>query len=171
MALFRKKEDPLSTRSKELNAQIHALESQIKQLNQKIEHGKSYPRVRSTAVPHGPTVDLGHAPVPKDPVFEQIEYKKAREHTEIESRAEHYNDLGVRKYDLVRLFRRFTNHFRPPPASNPKLVSYLAAGSIRGLRPLRYEKRIARNRFIFLSIFFVLILWGIIAAIFPSLRH
>ena len=43
---------------------------------------------------------------------------------------------------------------RGSPAVNPKLVSYLAAGSIKGLRPLRYEKRIARNRFIFLTVFF-----------------
>jgi hypothetical protein len=39
-------------------------------------------------------------------------------------------------------------------------VSYLAAGGIQGLRPLRYEKRVARNRFIFFVIFLVLILLG-----------
>jgi cell division protein FtsB len=166
MPLFRKKADPISARSKELNAQITALEAQIKTLNQKIEHGKSYPRVRSTAVPNGPTVNLGHAAAPKDPVFEQIDYKKAKEQPEVEGTAEHYNDLGVRKYDLVRAFRRFSNHLRGPSTNNPKLVSYLAAGSIKGLRPLRYEKRIARNRFIFLSLFFVLVLWGLLAAIF-----
>ena len=170
MGLFRKKADPISARSKELNDQITALEAQIKQLNSKIEHGKSYPRVRSTAVPHGPTVNMGPAPAPKDPVFEQIEFKKAKETPEGETTADHYNELGVRKYDLVRIFSRLGKHLRGPSASNPKLVSYLAAGSIRGLRPLRYEKRIARNRFIFLSIFFVLILWGIIAAIFPKFR-
>lgn len=170
MGLFRKKSDPISARSKELNEQIDALEAQIKQLNQKIEHGKSYPRVRSTAVPHGPRVNLGSAPAPKDPVFEQIEFRKPQETSEPDSTAEHYNELGVRKYDLARSLRRLTRHFRGPAASNPKLVSYLAAGSIRGLRPLRYEKRIARNRFIFLSIFFVLILWGIISAIFPKLH-
>jgi hypothetical protein len=60
------------------------------------------------------------------------------------------------------------NHLRGTPTANPKLVSYLAAGSIKGLRPLRYEKRIARNRFIFLSIFFALILWGVLIAIFKS---
>src|SRR5687767_3666839 len=128
MAFFKKKADPLSARSKELNEQISALESQIKNLHQKIEHGKSYPRVRSTAVPRGPTVNLGHPAVPKDPVFEQIDYKKAKEQPELDSTAEHYNDLGVRKYDLLRSFRRLINHFRGPSTNNPKLVSYLAAG-------------------------------------------
>ena len=56
---------------------------------------------------------------------------------------EHYNELGVRKYDLVATWQRVKNIFKTPPASNPKLVNYLAAGSIQGLRPLRYEKRVA----------------------------
>ena len=56
--------------------------------------------------------------------------------------------------------RRLREHFRGPSTTNPKLVSYLAAGGIQGLRPLRYEKRVARNRFIFFVIFLVLILLG-----------
>ena len=72
---------------------------------------------------------------------------------------EHFNELGVRKYDLPALLRRVREHFRGPSTSNPKLVSYLAAGGIQGLRPLRYEKRVARNRFIaFVAILFLLLL-------------
>ena len=37
------------------------------------------------------------------------------------------------------------------------------AQSIQGLRPLRYEKRIARNRFVMLAALLILLLWGIIA--------
>jgi hypothetical protein len=64
------------------------------------------------------------------------------------------------------LFRRWRNHFRGPAASNPKLVSYLAAGGIQGLRPLRYEKRVARNRFIVFVVFLFLMLLGLVAAFF-----
>ena len=39
-------------------------------------------------------------------------------------------------------------------------MSYLAAGGIQGLRPLRYEKRVARNRFIFFVIILFLLLLG-----------
>ena len=74
----------------------------------------------------------------------------------------HFNELGVRKYDLAALLRRLKNHFRGPSTTNPKLVSYLAAGGIQGLRPMRYEKRVARNRFIALVIFLLLMLLGII---------
>ena len=40
---------------------------------------------------------------------------------------------------------------------------YLAAGGIQGLRPMRYEKRVARNRFIALVVILFLTLLGIIA--------
>ena len=77
-------------------------------------------------------------------------------------------ELGVRKYDLPALMRRLRNHFRGPSTTNPKLVSYLAAGGIQGLRPLRYEKRVARNRFIALVAILFVILLGLIAVFF---RH
>ncbi|HEY2081337.1 MAG TPA: hypothetical protein VGI88_01025 [Verrucomicrobiae bacterium] len=75
---------------------------------------------------------------------------------------EHYNELGVRKYDLPALLRRIRNHFRGPSTNNPKLVHYLAAGGVQGLRPLRYEKRVARNRFIFFVVFLFFVLLGLI---------
>lgn len=74
---------------------------------------------------------------------------------------EHYNELGLRKYDLHSAWTRFKSHFRGPVASNPKLVNYLAAGSIQGLRPLRYEKRVARNRFLVFVTVLILALWGL----------
>ena len=56
--------------------------------------------------------------------------------------------------------RRLRSHFRGPSTSNPKLVSYLAAGGIQGLRPLRIEKRVARNRFIVFATLLFLTLLG-----------
>ncbi|HVK58745.1 MAG TPA: hypothetical protein VM735_08200 [Candidatus Kapabacteria bacterium] len=164
MPLFRKKADPITARKKELDSQVSALEAQINQLNSKLERSRSHPRVRSTARPQAPTVVAPPAPPPREPVFEQLDYQRSKVQSEIESSPEQYNDLGVRKYDIMGAFRRLQNHLRGTPTANPKLVSYLAAGSIKGLRPLRYEKRIARNRFIFLSIFFALILWGVVIA-------
>ncbi|MGV3774907.1 MAG: hypothetical protein ACO1QB_18560 [Verrucomicrobiales bacterium] len=166
MAWFKKKDDPISVRSRELNAKLAALQSEIKQLDAKVHHRVGNPRVRSTALPHGPILTPPPSPPTHEPIFESAEPARDSLNQEIESTAAHYNDMGVRKYDLLAAFRRIQKHFRGPPASNPKLISYLAAGSIKGLRPLRYEKRIARNRFIFLSIFFVFVLWGILYVIF-----
>ena len=128
----------------------------------------SQPRLRSTAFPkkRQPTRPAAAAASPNsnpfsDPVFENVSQNASKEQPEPASPA-HYNDLGVRKYDLASWWRRWMNHLRGPPASNPKLVNYLAAGSIQGLRPLRYEKRVARNRFIVFVVVLILALWGLI---------
>jgi hypothetical protein len=173
MGWFTKKADPISERARALNAQIAALEDQIKRLDGKLDPATSHPRLRSTALPHGPTVSHAsptpapttQAPsAPSDPVFEEVDQERLRARAETATTPGHYNELGVPKYDLVALFRRIQNHFRGPAATNPKLINYLAAGSIQGLRPLRYEKRVARNRFIALVVLLLLVLLGIISA-------
>lgn len=73
----------------------------------------------------------------------------------------HFNDLGVRKYDLFSAWKRLTHHLSGPTSNNPRMVQYLAAGSIQGLRPLRYERRVARNRFLAFLALLILVLWGL----------
>jgi hypothetical protein len=165
MGLFKKKPDPISDRSKALNAQIASLEAEIKKLSGKLQEDKPSPHhARSTALPHSHGTPTARAAwQPREPVFEPVDHRHLQPSPDHEHTPEHYNDLGVRKYDLAGAWRRLRSHFHSPPASNPKLVTYLAAGSIRGLRPLRYEKRVARNRFIALFIILVCLLWGIIA--------
>jgi len=135
------------------------------------------PRLRSTARPHNqaslpapangvelPSAVTVPAPVAaQEPIFEEDQDRlQAQPET---STSAHYNELGVRKYDLTSAWQRLKNQFRGPVTSNPKLVHYLSAGSIQGLRPLRYEKRVARNRVIVLAAFLALALWGIIAIV------
>ncbi len=86
-----------------------------------------------------------------------------QDRTEPASTPEHYNELGVRKYDFAAFLRRIKNQFSGPSTANPKLVNYLAAGSIQGLRPMRYEKRVARKRLLVLCTLLFLVLAGIIA--------
>jgi len=145
------------------------------------------PRLRSTALPHHQATAASHAsisgsalpaPAPQttstaspDPVFEEVPQSRwdgsdAPATTEANESAP---ELGVRRNDAASVWQRFKNHVRGPVTSNPKLVHYLSAGSIQGLRPLRYEKRVARNRVIVLAAFLVLALWGVIA-IFISRR-
>jgi hypothetical protein len=169
MGFFKKKADPISDRAKVLNAQIASLEAEIKKLSNQVEDGAAQPRVRSTVSARVPaTANVRSAPLPRDPVFEPVDHRHLEPASDHEHTPQHYNDLGVRKYDLAAAWHRFRNHFRTPPAGNPKLVTYLAAGSIRGLRPLRYEKRVARNRFALLFVLLVFLVWGIIAVL---VRH
>jgi hypothetical protein len=106
----------------------------------------------------------GASKAPEAPIFEDVDQGRLKARGDGETTPDHYNELGVRKYDLPALFQRIRNHFRGPSTTNPKLVSYLAAGGIQGLRPLRYEKRVARNRFIALVVVLFVILLGLLAA-------
>ncbi len=165
MAFAKKKAktvDPISDRARALNDQIAALESEIKRLDTELQH-TPVPRLRSTAIPHGATIDHTHEPPPsppaQDPVFEEVKPVPASDETATPNQ---FNELGVRKYDLPALIQRLRQRFSRPTASNPRLVTYLAAGGVRGLRPLRYEKRVARNRFIAFAIFLFVVLLGTI---------
>jgi hypothetical protein len=166
MALLKKKPDPISDRAKTLNAEIAALESKIRKLNQQAGVGdKTGPRVRSTAYPNSSGIaNSSVAPTP-EPVFEEVDQDSLT--TDNRSAAHQLEDLST-PVTKPSFLERLEQIFRPPPLSNPKLVNYLAAGSIQGLRPLRYEKRVARNRFLALAIVFVVVLFGICAAL---IRH
>jgi len=178
MAWFKKKPDPISDRARALNEEIAALEAQIQQINEHKAQSPPPAKLRSTAIPHGETIQRGNeseaslskpeirnpkleTPQPHEPIFEEVDQDRLKAKGEMAT-PDHYNDLGVRKYDLPALLRRIRNHFRGPSTNNPKLVHYLAAGGVQGLRPLRYEKRVARNRFIFFVAILFLALLGIL---------
>jgi hypothetical protein len=172
MAFSKKTPDPLSDKARALNSQIAALEAEIKKLDSQLTRVPE-PKFRSTASPLGETISRAAdktAPVPKpkanEPVFEEVNRTKLAARAEAEA-PEIYNDLGVRKYDLPALLNRWRNHFRGPTTSNPRLVNYLAAGGVQGLRPLRYEKRVARNRFFAL----VIIVTAVLLGLFLMLKH
>jgi len=155
--------DPISDRARALNDQIAALESEIKKIDTQLQQTTA-PKLRSTAIPHGGTVLRKSEPAPpnkpvvREPVFEEIKPVRAADEN---ATPDQFNEFGVRKYDLPALLNRLRGIFSRPPASNPRLVTYLAAGGVRGLRPLRYEKRVARNRFIALVIILLVILLGL----------
>lgn len=197
MGLFKKKSDPLSERAQALAAEIAALEAQIKRLNEQEPQAKAgppqpaalvsppapahassgapasgQPKLRSTALPHhrqpAPPQRAASAAT-REPVFEHVDQNRLQSGSE-PAVQETPNVLDVRKNGLGSVWRRFTTHFRGPATSNPKLVNYLAAGSIQGLRPLRYERRVARNRTIVLVLILVFVLWGVFAIFWKSHR-
>jgi hypothetical protein len=156
------KPDPISDKARSLNNEIAALAAEIKKLDTELQH-PSGPRYRSTVLPPGATMPrTAEKPAPPskaEPVFEDLKRGPLTPHADHET-PEIFNELGVRKYDLPALWNRVRNHFRGPTTSNPRLVSYLAAGGVQGLRPLRYEKRVARNRVIVLAVMFFAIMLG-----------
>jgi len=164
MAFRDKKTDPISDKARSLSAEIEKLEAEIKKLDNQLARTPA-PKFRSTALPQGLTIpraaEKPTPPKPSEPVFEEVKVKplQARDDT---ASPDYYNELGVRKYDLPALWNRVRNHFRGPTTSNPRLVNYLAAGGVQGLKPLRYEKRVARNRVIALASILFLVMLGVI---------
>ena len=169
-----------------MNEQIAALESQIQKLSDEESRpasppprpgspprttlstpppAPSQPRLRSTARPHAATVLANPFTTDAQPVIEEADQQRLRAPAET-GPPEPRNDLGMRKSDLGAAWQRLKNHFSGPSTSNPKLVNYLAAGSVQGLRPLRYEKRVARNRFLLFLAGLILVLWGLLYIIF-----
>jgi hypothetical protein len=168
MGILRKKLDPISDRERQLKSEIAALEGQIQKLSTALDHQQNHPRLRSTVFPHSPTESPAAPSQPSEPVFEEIDHRRLKSpHTESTTQG-HYNESGLRKYDLTAAWHRIRDFLRGPQPSNHKLLTLLAAGNVQGLRPLRYEKRIARNRLIFWVIILLLLLWGILSM---TLRH
>jgi cell division protein FtsB len=182
---WRKKQeasDPFEARSKALADQIRKLEKQIQDLAESPEPPS--PRKPSNPAPTPLTAPAAKAqpvtaskpsqpttsrhppaatplPKPPPPTPPPTTIGSPLADTRV-------NPHGVRKFDLAALWSRLQNHFRGPNANNPRMVQYLAAGSVHGLRPLRYERRVARNRFIGLFVLLVLILFGLAKVYFPS---
>src|ERR1041385_686129 len=128
MTWFRKKPDPISDRARAITAEIAAIESKIKRLDSQLHQNQPHPRLRSTALPQRAV--FGHAPEtvarpapPPAPVFEDVAKTRLKTRAGVAS-PEHFNDLGVRKYDLPALLSRLRNQFRGPSTTNPKLVNY-----------------------------------------------
>lgn len=173
MGIFKKsgKADPISSRAALLNRQIADLEAQIQKLNRK-ESREPAPRSPGPGSSGaGLALDDSSHPATtpaSDPIFEEVKQHRIKASHDALSTPQHFNDLGIRKYDLMALIKRWFGHFRAPPPKNSVLVNYLAAGSIQGLRPMRYEKRVARNRFIILTIVFLAALWGILVMLFQK---
>jgi hypothetical protein len=162
-AIFSRKRDPISARQKELNSRIASLENEIKKLAQRTEGRPAVTVSRGVSRPVETPVRPAATLALAEPVFETVD--QARVTAPEPPPAPRYNEHGVRKFDLPGAIRRMTSVVRGPDAANPQLVNYLAAGSIQGLRPLRYEKRIARNRFIFWAAALFLLLYGLAAVI------
>jgi hypothetical protein len=169
MGWLKKKSDPLSNHARSLSDQIAALESQIKKLDSQLQSGG--PKLRSTTLPSGvtsrPSVPVPPPVAAREPVFEKVDQRPIQI-PEAPPAPEMINEFGGRKIDLPALWNRLCAYWRGPTTSNPRLVSYLAAGGFHGLRPMRYEKRVARNRFLGLVVVLFVVLFLILCHYFRN---
>lgn len=166
MALFRKKSDPLSDRARAIEAEIAALQDQIKQAESGQPLWPGTPKLRSTTLPGGQKTESVSAPAA--PVFEDVDQKRLKASTLPATPAGPHPELGPRPRDLSSTVQNFKRRWGLTPTSNSKLVKLLDSGQIQGLRPLRYERRVARNRFFLLAALLLAVLYGLFKAIMGS---
>lgn len=135
MGLFRRNKDPLKKRAKSVQNKLNELNAQIQDLDEN-------PAQISSEL-HD--LKQNDRLLPRRP-----------------SKMEKDQSLDTKAQRPEKLWDWMTKNFRKPPVStNPKMVNFLASGSIQGLRPLRYERRVARNRFLAFTTVLVLILIGL----------
>lgn len=157
MGLFRKKPDPLAQRASSLNRRISELEAEIARLNQNL----TPPEARPSPSPGRATSARPPSPPAPEPVFESIP-PRPPDPRRPDGPGREAAELGLKRPLWSQWWRRLKRQFVDPPPANEKLVNYLAAGSIQGLRPLRYERRVARNRILFICVVLGLLLWGLV---------
>ena len=135
MGLFQRNKDPLKKRAKSVQNKLNELHAQIQDLDEK-----------------------------PDPVSSELHDLKQKDQSlpRRPSTMEKDQPLDTSVQRPEKLWNRIIKNFQKPPIStNPNMVNFLAAGSIQGLRPLRYERRVARNRFLAFTTVLVLILIGL----------
>lgn len=179
MALWRKKTDPWRERERALRERIRSLEEEIRQLERQLQVPGAAPltglaQSRQPRVGDSPSLEPGSSSGGEPPerrVSASSPQAGARPTgaqlpavpVESPSQTPHlYNEYGQRKYDLPGLWRSLRAKLsQPPPSGSSELVRLLAAGGAPELRPLRYERRIARNRFLALLAMLILVVFGI----------
>ena len=162
MGLFLRKPNPLAFRAQELGSKIEQIDKQISQLQDASEEANPAlirpPINKSTQILDDPILGTkgnlknGARTILK-PDFPGL-----------------YNDQRMRKFDLHGWWQRTKGgEPLPEPSQNEKLVTYLATGRNHGYTALRKETRVARNRFILLTLVLITILWSILSLLIPQL--
>jgi hypothetical protein len=163
MGLLGRKRSVIDEQERALQARLHDLESQIAALNAQIQQEQSQPRLRSTAQPHATATSPQVPGTHGEPAFEAVNHQRVTNPFQPEAGGPASRDeLGVRSYNPLAVVRRWWRQMRGTQTTNPTLVRYLAAGNVQGLRPLRYEKRVARNRFLVLLVLFLVVIYGLL---------
>jgi hypothetical protein len=145
---FTKPKDPIDARQAELDREIAEIQKRIADLS-------TQPLPPARPVARGPVADPGPvrpmpAPRPGEAAI---------------SDAPH---VPPGRFNLVEAWHRFVERLAGRPRSASGLVTLMAAGSVHGLRPLRYERKIARRRFLLSLGFLLLVLYGIARAVFRN---
>ena len=155
MGWFSKTNDPMQARQRTLEREISRLQKRITYLS-----AQPPPQVKLNQRQPSPSVRgvLADRPIPTP----------APRPSSLPSGGFHSSSAPLDRYNLVEAWARWKTKFGPRPRTPSGLVTLMAAGSVHGLRPLRYERKIARRRFLLSLSFLLLILYGIARIMFRN---
>jgi len=149
---FSKTKDPMSSRQEQLEREIAQLQRKIADLSTQ-PPPPARPVQRPVPGPSGPVSTARPVAIPAP-----------RPSSGIPSAPD--GAAPPNRYNLVEALARWKARLGGRPRSPSGLVTLMAAGSVHGLRPLRYERKIARRRFILSLSFLLLVLYGIARVVF-----
>ena len=165
MGWGRKKSRGMDRHARDIDARITELRTKISRLETELERGdpahmqsmlceteKPKPTKRKAASTE--VLNLTH-PRPAKP---------KRDNSDL------YNESGVRKFDLAGSLQHLKERVTDDdPGTETRLYTFIPADTIDGQPALGIEKRKARNRFIFLFLIFLAILWSVLTLLLPQL--
>jgi hypothetical protein len=164
MGWFTKPKDPMSARQAELDREIQAIQRRISDLS-----ARPLPEAR----PKPPTpASVRSAPsLPPAPAsWQNFESSSARPTPAPAPVSVSGPRTGptvpADRFNLVEVWQRWMQRLGGHPRRPSGLVHLMAAGSVHGLRPLRYERKIARRRFLLSLGLLLLLLYGIAREVF-----
>lgn len=131
MPRHRHRRDPFSKKTRDLDRKLRTVKAQIEQLSLEVDDEPAE-KPKGTPAPDDPFTKAGPA--------SNGEFRFPFEST------------------LRPLFNRAASLIKRPSPESERLVNYLAAGSFEGMRPLRFEKRVRRNRIIFFGLIIVIVI-------------
>jgi len=164
MGWFTRPKDPMSARQAELDREIQAIQRRISDLS-----ARPLPQARPK-----PSAPPSVRPAPQNLAtpgsWQNFESSAARP----TPAPAPVSVAGPRtgpavpadRFNLVEVWQRWMQRLGGQPRRPSGLVNLMAAGSVHGLRPLRYERKIARRRFLLSLGLLLLLLYGIAREVF-----
>lgn len=150
MAWFGKRQSVLDRRLREIDKELSNLDAQVRQLRRAPGKGSPF-KPASTVYPSSrpppaeaapPTETPIPAPAAPPPSRSSVSFGAPRQR---ELWAQHAHEEPPPSLSGWQIWWRSLFNVRRQPM-DPKLVSYLTTGSFKTVRPLRYERRMARYR-------------------------
>lgn len=164
MGWFRKPKDPMAARQAELDREIQAIQRRISDLAARPVPQPVPQPARARRWPDAasiPASDLSAQPTPA-PLPAPAPFSVPTQRVAAASGP----GAPADRFNLVEAWQRWVHRLGFQPRRPSGLVHLMAAGSVHGLRPLRYERKIARRRFLLSLGLLLLILYGIAREVF-----